>query len=177
MRIQHFAIISIACIMLNACSKSTKDNTAPPPPDPGGTNSRNISLPGYTVLCEINTSLVYPALGGAPIGVYPTGLWLNVDAGRNFWLSNPSGGGPATYSITGVGAVSGLGAITSYPTSGYSNSTAAVKGNGYVIKTLDYDPVTYQLYRIQYYRVYIEAYQVSTSGGIIGVSIKYQGPY
>ncbi len=67
--------------------------------------------------------------------------------------------------IASVGAVSGVGAITTAPTSGYVQTFAAEVGRGYVVKTADGLGL--------YYAVYVSRNIVGTNGGILGVSIRW----
>lgn len=182
MQLKSLIIFPASILLFIGCTKSdTNTNTNTPPPDPPGTISRNVSNSGGTVLTTINAYLTYAGGGGGgvPNGVFGVGLWLNLDNSRNFSLAlgGGLGGSPATFSIANLGPVNGLGSITTYPTSGYSASTSAVQGNGYVVKFTEYDATTFQLTHVQYYRIFIEAYQISTGGGILGVSLKYQGPF
>lgn len=111
-----------------------------------------------------------------------------------------------TLKIATVGKVSGLGAITSIPSGGWSESAAVVPGNGYVIKyeadVLDVEKVlqsipfnwkftrTYNNHCIQYARVYVVEYMTNSYGGvtvngvevdyggeIMGATLKYQSPW
>lgn len=65
-----------------------------------------------------------------------------------------------------VGAVKGLGNVTSIPTSGWANQVAVKPGYGYVA-----------YYNDTFYRIYVEDYIENTSGSVIGAEIKYQKPF
>jgi len=65
-----------------------------------------------------------------------------------------------------LGEVEGLGYVTTIPTEGWSNTVAVVPGQGYVAH-----------YRNQYARLYVVDYYISTGGGIMGATIKYQSPF
>ena len=65
--------------------------------------------------------------------------------------------------IVSVGAVKGLGSIKSIPSSGWTSEIAARPGNGYIVH-----------FRNEYLRMYVVEYMVDTSGGIVGVYVKYQ---
>lgn len=68
--------------------------------------------------------------------------------------------------IVNVGKVKGVGNITRIPISGWAEEMAVVPGNGYIL-TINGD----------YYRVYVVSYIKNTSGGIMGATIRYQGPF
>ncbi len=69
--------------------------------------------------------------------------------------------------IVSVGNVKGLNGITKIPTSGWSEKVAAVPGSGYVVQG-EYNGVSGCA------RIYVVDYIIDTTGGIIGVIIKYQ---
>lgn len=69
--------------------------------------------------------------------------------------------------IVSVGNVNGLNGITKIPTSGWSKKVAAVPGSGYVLQD-GYQGVSGCA------RIYVVDYIIDTTGGIIGVIIKYQ---
>ena len=77
--------------------------------------------------------------------------------------------------IVSVGKVKGLSAITKIPESGWAERCAATPGCGYVIrqsKASAYDARQTDGYK--YCRVYLVDFITSTSGGIMGATIKYQ---
>ena len=65
--------------------------------------------------------------------------------------------------IVSVGSVKGIGAINAIPSSGWTSEIAARPGNGYIVH-----------FRNEYIRMYVVDYMVDTSGGIMGVYVKYQ---
>lgn len=67
-----------------------------------------------------------------------------------------------------LGAVKGLGNVSYIPTAGWASKVAVTPGHGYV---------AYDQYKDQYYRLFVEDYAVSTTGGIIGADVKYQKPF
>lgn len=73
-------------------------------------------------------------------------------------------------SIIDVGPVAGLGNITSVPESGWKYETAAIVGHGYVLKG------NYTYGGGDVARLYIEKEMVSSSGAIMGYTVKYQCP-
>ncbi|MBK7561839.1 MAG: hypothetical protein IPI68_10015 [Chitinophagaceae bacterium] len=167
-------------LVLSGCTKKT-DETPVIPPDPSGTLSGNLGISGNLVLTNFNAGLIRDFMGNVT-GVYSVGFSLNLDGSLNLNIANPLGGGAVNLPVydiglARVGAVGGLGSITTYPASGYSFFSSATEKNGYVIKMTDYDPITFRLDRVRRFRIYIESYQMSTAGGILGVRLKYQGPF
>lgn len=80
--------------------------------------------------------------------------------------------------IVSVGSVKGLSSITKVPDTGWSYETAAIPGYGYVLRRRinsqwDANSNKY-IYEYQYARLYVIDYMNSTSGGIMGCTIKYQ---
>ena len=73
--------------------------------------------------------------------------------------------------IISIGKVKGLSHINNIPESGWSNQVAAIPGYGYIYRVSwwNYTPISYA-------RIFVVNYITSTSGGIIGATIKYQ-PY
>jgi hypothetical protein len=139
-------------VLVSGCSK--KNNVAPA--DPTGTLTTNLGF-GF----QGGVTLVDDANGYIQLQLSTN---LNIYGAE---LSNL----PGSASIANVGAVSGLGAITSHASSGYGESTSATAGTGYVMELTDVAPVP------QYYRIYIQSFQLSTSGAVLGATIKYQGPF
>ena len=83
--------------------------------------------------------------------------------------------------ISSVGAVDGLGNVKKIPEGGWSKKSAVQPGYGYVVK-LKQDKITttdgelrrdYKKY-CRYARIYVVEWDVSTTGGIIGATIRYQ---
>ena len=67
-----------------------------------------------------------------------------------------------------LGPVKGLGNVSNIPTTGWAEQMAVIAGNGYV----SYSPSTNQ-----FYRIYVVADIISTTGGVIGADVKYQKPF
>ena len=71
--------------------------------------------------------------------------------------------------IASIGKVNGLSNIKDIPETGWTNQTTTIPGCGYVHRTK---------YRYRdgyaYTRIYVVDYMTSTSGGIMGITIKYQ---
>lgn len=75
--------------------------------------------------------------------------------------------------IACVGPVKGLNKITSIPQSGWVDEMAAQPGNGYVIRN-QLRHGNHGFNEFIYARVYVEDWLVSTTGGIIGVTLRYE---
>lgn len=88
---------------------------------------------------------------------------LYIDDGNNFRVHSSLSPSP---SIVSLGAMKGLGNVVSVPTEGWSSSVAVMPGNGYVVRRNG-----------QYARLYVDSYMTSTSGGIMGATVKYQSPF
>ena len=68
-----------------------------------------------------------------------------------------------------IGAVYGLGNVSTIPTTGWTNQIAVKPGNGYV---------AYDRYSNTFYRIYVEDYiEAAVTGGVIGAEVKYQKPF
>lgn len=116
-------------------------------PDPEGTVTVNITNNGR------DGEVALPDLG----------VRLYIDEGNNFrlyYLSGNSG------TIVSLGAMKGLGNVVTVPIEGWSTSVAVVPGNGYAVRNNG-----------NYARLYVDSYMTSTSGGIMGATVKYQSPF
>lgn len=93
----------------------------------------------------------------------------NYDNGRtyldNIYIRNENFQGAMFVSL---GAVKGLGNVSTIPTSGWANQVAVVPGYGYV---------AYDIGKNQFYRIYVVDEISGTSGGVLGADIKYQKPF
>lgn len=116
-------------------------------PDPEGTVTVNITNNGRD--------------GGVTLP--STDVMIYIDEGNNFRLYYYSGN---SGTIVSLGAMKGLGNVVSVPTEGWSTSVAVVPGNGYVVRKNG-----------NYARLYVDSYMTSTSGGIMGATVKYQSPF
>jgi len=163
-------ILATAAVVLMAalagCGKSA-DNPSPNDPntpvaDPEGTMTANISQT-------------------TEIGIQSCGN-IRWTTPNNFNLVGyATAQNSGVFSICDLGAMRGLGNITSIPQSGYIdgggsiiNSAAACEvGHGYVIKA------EYQgsVWSTTYVRLYVEESIISTDGGIMGAKVKYQYPF
>lgn len=91
----------------------------------------------------------------------------NADNGKtyldNIYISNENFRG--AYFVS-VGAVKGLGNVSTIPTTGWAEQMSVIAGNGYVAYSNG-----------QFYRIYAVSEIEGTSGGVIGADIKYQKPF
>ena len=78
----------------------------------------------------------------------------------------------AVANIVSVGKVKSLSDIKNIPENGWSQEAAAIPGYGYIYRSRYHEGGTTFSWR--YARIYVVDYMNSTSGGIIGCTIKYQ---
>lgn len=102
---------------------------------------------------------------------------LGIDDYNNFYLrqnSNyiTSGHPKANATIASIGSVSGLSKIKQIPHSGWTDRVAVNPGNGYVIR---FEGSCESGTFCHYARVYVKEWIESTSGGIIGAIVRYEG--
>lgn len=115
--------------------------------------------------------------GGVRIELEDYEIALMMDQSNNFiptHLVRATGFYP-DFKIASVGKVSGLGAITKIPESGWSDAAAVKPGYGYVLKTGGTDggrPI-----RVEYARVYVKEWMTTTGDLIIGCKVAYQAPF
>jgi hypothetical protein len=134
-------------------------NPDTPVPDPEGTITVNIDG-------RSSTKVIISGFG-----------YINWDEPDNFELYADS-----YVSICNLGAMKGLGNITSIPSIGFTipsrrNSTVACEaGHGYVVKFEERD-ATGEVIKVVYIRLYVVEPIVSTLGGIMGAKVKYQYPF
>ena len=103
--------------------------------------------------------------------VYISGLGfvhIRMNSANNLYVENGD--------IVSVGSVQGLSSITKVPESGWTSTTAAIPGYGYVLRYVySYHDDAYNWVNVsQYARLYVVDYMESTSGSIMGCTIKYQ---
>jgi hypothetical protein len=99
--------------------------------------------------------------------------YVNGDFTNSYYNIRYENGGE----IVNLGKVDGLGSITKIPTSGWSTSSSAEVGNGYVVRfkhSSEYGNSSLPYY---YARFYVTDFVNSTSGGIGFVKAKYQMPF
>ncbi|MDR2651694.1 MAG: hypothetical protein LBC68_05210 [Prevotellaceae bacterium] len=162
----YFKTAFMAILMIAAIACSKDDDSVP---DPEGTLTANISN-------DSELSVYYPngSIAGGILWTSPNNFWL---LGYNIWSLDHH----ANVSICDLGKMSGLGNITSIPSSGFtapssSNSVITCEPrHGYIVKC---DPANYRPGNpVVYVRLYVVESIVSTSGGIMGAKIRYQYPF
>ena len=113
--------------------------------------SDSVADPPGTVTTELRTSSSIRFLTGSTT----TGPFdLTIDGSLNFQGS-----------VVGFGPVSGVGEITTIPTTGFVQTASAETGSGFVVRTNDGLKLMYA--------VYVDADIVSTGGGVLGKTIKW----
>ena len=66
------------------------------------------------------------------------------------------------------GSVKGLGNVSRIPVAGWASKMSCTPGNGYI---------AYNTQSNTYYRLYVDQYIESVSGGVLGAEVKYQRPF
>ena len=89
------------------------------------------------------------------------GIKIHIDEANNF-----VGESWGNAEFVSLGLVSGLSDVITIPSAGWSKAAAVVPGTGYIVR-----------YGGKYARLYVVDYTVSTSGGIMGATVKYQSPF
>ena len=186
-----FVTILLCCS--SSCKKSaTTAASTTPPPDPPGTNVVNL-LTGTGIVLD-DTVNAFATYGTAGLGYYfyTNSLLLDLDANLNLNFSYAAGVNAGLSWIVGcsngiinLGPVNGLASITTHPTSGFSSTSLAQVGTGYVVESVDNNPVGSKLVgttytsvpRTLYYRIYVTTTVLNTSNAVAGYTIKYQGPF
>ena len=189
------SLVFILFLSLSSCKKSTTAATTPAP-DPAGTNVVNL-LTGTSIVLDDTVNAIEQSGYNTLFSFYTNKLLLDLDANLNLNLSYAAGinapyGLNYTFGcsngIVNLGAVNGLGAITTHPTSGFSSTSLAQTGSGYIVESVDNNPTgshldgtsttTYtSVPRTLYYRIYITSTVMTTGNAVAGYTIKYQGPF
>ncbi len=153
------ALLSICTI---SCGDDNPVSTPPPVPDDGNEQTNVVSNqdPEGTVVINMNN--------GANNNWYNIGIGndIHIDAAYNFVGYNSGA------EFASVGEISGLSKITSFPTTGWAKSAAVVPGTGYVARYRSSSAYPYT-----YARLFVVENMISTSGGIMGATVKYQSPF
>lgn len=142
--------------------------------DPNGEDSGNVNIPDPegTVTVNLNNghSGNYYDIGFG-YTYYNSGYDLiHIDEINNF------SGKYNSIKFVSLGAVNGLGSITSIPTTGWAEEVAVIPGNGYVVRNTEQDMYNGSISH-EYVRLYVVDYIIGTNNGIIGARIKYQYPF
>ena len=190
------SFVTILLFCFSSCKKNTTSASGDPPADPSGTNVVNL-LTGTSIILDDTVNAFEQSGYNTLFSFYTNSLLLNLDANLNLTLSYAAGiNAPyglnytlgCSNGIINLGSVNGLGSVTAHPTSGYSSTSLAQVGVGYVVESVDNNPdgshldgtstTTYtSVPRTLYYRVYVTTTVLNTSNGIAGYTIKYQGPF
>lgn len=168
-----------ACLFLLPACGGDKDDEPDRPDKPDTPNvdpNKPVADPSETVTLNIlNTGKDYK--DGVSLG---NDVYVYIDAANNLHGCWNGGNGDWALSsnsdIIDIGEVAGLGNIVSIPTTGYSSSAAVVPGHGYVIKSTQRESGI-GLNQTIYVRLYVVDFMTSTSGGIMGATVKYQNPF
>src|SRR4051794_7556795 len=116
-------VLSLAGV-LSACGGS---DSAGPVSDPVGTVSSAIRIQGQgAFLIDFDQGTVMTVNSGGVADLY-----LDANVNFNVGPSVPAGQQPRR--VADVGAVSGLGAVTTIPTAGFVSTLSAIGGHGYVV--------------------------------------------
>lgn len=165
---------------VNSC-ESSKDIA----PDPDGTITTNVTGTAYVTLYK-GTNL--------DVSSWPCVLiHFNIDlpAGNIHFYTNatltcgseqtiynwPNINGYEGAEASDIGKIDGLGDIIKKPSSGYSNQSSLIPGHGYVVRWRKSDTYVTSTQPYFYHRFFVTDYIVSTNGGVLGVTIKIQGPF
>lgn len=158
----YMAFIVFASFMLTACEKDNDYSSAGK--GNGSTTNGNIPDPEGTINVSMrngdkNTATII----GNDFYIGYDNNFTNVDNDVAFVC---------------VGKVNGLGNITGIPKKGWAKNVALEPGNGYIVHNKGYNEgYDYNTDNNFYYRLYVEDYILSTTGGIIGAKVKYQKPF
>lgn len=159
-------MVAVLSVSVTSCGGDDNPVSTPPVPNDGNEQTDVVSNqdPEGTVVVNMNN--------GSSGNWIDIGLsyQIHIDAANNF------AGSSSYVEFASMGEVSGLSKITSIPTSGWARSAAVVPGTGYVAKNMNfYDSNQYYIYK--YVRLYVVERTVNTAGGIMGATVKYQGPF
>jgi len=153
---------AVSLVFLAAgCTPVTSDTTSEAPPDPPGTVTSELRIEGNGPnAIDFDTGQIggqNSNCGSGADGKGPTFNDVRVDRAINFSMCTPA-------TIASVGAVRGLGDITSVPSSGFGASRAVTLGDGYVVKSSEN----------HVFAVYVAANITAVgTGGLIGLRIKW----
>ncbi len=175
----HLSLFICLIYLVTACKP--EDTT---PPDPVGTNTYifRAEEKGYNLDLYKSTdddplhNFVWIRFGLSSNALnfgFITVNYINSDFSSSYYNIRYENGGE----IVNLGKVDGLGSITDIPTSGWTSSSAAEVGHGYVVRykhTSEYGNTALPYY---YARFYVTEYINNTTGGIGFVKVKYQNDF
>lgn len=187
----QFAVILVISSFITSCKKKDTEETVKP--DPAGTVSININVTANATPVDLYGGIMekndYLYITGTDTtyfsSSYNVHIMLGVDNNINFqalhhygetsnwgWFPNEAS------EFVDIGAVKGLAYVTDIPQSGWAKNVSATKGHGYFIRykrSKNFNDTKFQMY---YAALYVEDYLISsTTGGIIGIKLKYKNPY
>ena len=148
--------LALSCFSISSCGSDDDDDNGNPKEstitdnDPEGTILLNLVNNDDDIMIEDNYPYMY-------VGMTPQN---NIDT----WYYDAE--------IVSIGKVKGLSAIKKIPESGWAERCAAIQGNGYIIRQKKINNGMISGYK--YCRIYLVDFITSTSGGIMGATIKYQ---
>ena len=149
----------VLVVMVTACGKDNPNN--PNNPDNPNNPYNPVSDPEGTILVAMrneNNGRTY---------VNPDGT------GGSFYIDGADNFAGSYWQFATIGKVSGLGAVTHIPPSGFAGKVAVIEGSGYVGRFHDpyYNDTVYV-------RLYVNSYMLAAgTNGIIGAYVKYQSPF
>jgi len=118
-----------------------------------------------------------PSTSADPAGTIVANLannnWVNLPGGASIKLNTSNNLQMSYYEIVSVGSVNGLSSINKVPENGWSTQVAAIPGYGYIIRRSYYDSSS-QTTKYEYVRLYVVDWMTSTTGGIMGCTVKFQ---
>ena len=185
----YFSLIFIL-ITLSSCEKADVI-----PPDPPGTITTSINYTENPTPIVLYSGLAEdgPYFFGVGTTPYPyVNILVGMRASLNFvfhtavvqnnsgTMANPIWQGLGSFGgeVVSMGKVSGLGSITTKPSSGWSTTAAVEKGHGYVIRYKASSNINSMTIQYKYARFYVVDWVTSssvlTSGGVIGAKMKYE---
>ncbi len=126
-----------------------------------------------------------PSTASDPAGTIIANLannnWVNLPGGGSIRLNTSNNlevYNNGSQEIVSVGSVNGLSSINKVPENGWSREVSAIPGYGYIIrcvKSSSYDESSKtRIYTYGYTRLYVVDWMTSTTGGIMGCTVKCQ---
>lgn len=177
-------------ILITSSSCKKADVIPPAPADPEGTITTSINYTDNATPIVLYSGL---AGDGPYFWSYYTYPYITIRVGMqaslNFVfhtamvqnnsgaLNNPIWQGLGSFGgeVASMGKVSGLGSITTKPSSGWSTTAAVEKGFGYVIRYKASRDISTNALPYKYARFYVVDWVTSSlSNGVIGAKMKYE---
>ncbi len=158
-------IIALASLGMTSCGGED---------DEGGTKNDPIAArdPEGTIVANLTNTFIYTKNGYYNNGISTMNgisyCYLGMNSNNNL-QAEAAGHDGSQVQIVSIGKVNGLSDIKEIPKEGWTHQVAAIPGYGYVYRWSYYgsEPYTYA-------RIFAVDYMTSTSGGIMGITIKYQ---